>query len=217
MKNRLDEFSKKSTLNRIDFSNKSRNQVMERISTLNRKSLFSIWSIRILGTAALLLLFLIPVYIAFQSTVEAPDQTAKIQKITPTKPPVEDLESQYNNLIKPDSTQSQVVNYNSKQELIETFTDIMSRDLAVQMADQFFRKTDEGWKLIATDGPATVHFDAAYDLTKINAKKYSLTQTQETQLTGKIRLSITYQYQNNKWIIQNRTIENLNRQSSNTR
>ncbi|WP_164667319.1 hypothetical protein [Virgibacillus doumboii] len=209
MNKRLDELSKKSTLNRIKFSEESRNQVMQRISKKNRKRSISIWNKRILSAVTLMFLLLIPVYIAFQSTVEAPNQTADSQKVTPEKPPLENLENSYENLIMQDPEQLRVVNYDSKQELIKAFSEIMSHDLAVQKVDRFFRETDEELFKNESDGPVTVNFDNAYEITKISDKKYRLTQTQESELTGKIRLTITYQYQDDKWIIQDRTVESL--------
>ncbi|MFB4169418.1 hypothetical protein [Virgibacillus sp. JSM 102003] len=220
MKERLNEFSKKSSLNNIEFSEESREQVMQHISKKNKVNVFSMWNKRILSAATLLLLLMVPAYITFNSLqdnatdsnedLSGPSEDPKVQTVEPEKPPLEDLENQYESMIKQEyNEQLEVVKYDTKQELIDAFTKIMSQDLAVQSADQFFRVNNGELFVNESGGPALIDFDTEYNLTKISDKEYELTQTQESQLRGNIRLTVTYQYQEGGWIIADRNVESL--------
>ncbi len=221
MKERLNEFSKKSSLNNIEFSDESREQVMQHISKKNKGSVFSMWNKRILSAATLLLLLMVPAYITFNSlqdnatdsneNLSGPSEDPKIQTVEPDRPPLEDLENQYESMIMQEEEQLEVVNYDTKQELIDVFTKIMSLDLAVESADQFFRVSDGELFVSESGGPPLIDFDTEYNLTKNSDKEYDLTQTQENELTGNIRLTVTYQYQEGAWIIANRNVESLDK------
>ncbi|MBP1949683.1 hypothetical protein [Virgibacillus litoralis] len=223
MKERLNEFSKKSSLNNIEFSEESREQVMERISKKSKVSVFSMWNKRILSAATLLLLLMVPTYITFNSlqddatdpneNLSGPSENPKVQSVEPEKPPLEDLENQYESMLMQEYNEElEVVNYDTKQELIDAFTKIMSQDVAVQSADQFFR-VNNGELFVSESGePSLIDFDTEYNLTKNSDKEYELTQTQESELTGNIHLTVTYQYQEGDWIIAARNVESLDNQ-----
>ncbi|MGP4108532.1 hypothetical protein [Virgibacillus sp. L01] len=223
MMERLNEFSKKSSLNNIEFSDESREQVMQHISKKNKGSVFSMWNKRILSVATLLLLLMIPAYITFNSlqdnatdsneNLSGPSENPKVQTVEPEKPPLEDLENQYESMIMQEyNEQEEVVNYDTKQELIDAFTKIMSQDLAVESADQFFRVRDGELFVSESEGPPLINFDTEYNLTKNNDKEYELAQKQESQLRGNIRLTVTYKYQEDGWIIADRNVESLDNQ-----
>src|SRR5699024_7838954 len=155
MKDRLNDFSKKSTLNDIQFSEKSRQQVMQRISAINKKRRCAGWGKTTLSAAALIILLMIPGYFvidSLQNQTSTPEENLAVEKdqavteeaseITPETPPVEELEKRYRDLVDPEIDGLEVVNYNSKDELINTFTEVMSQNLAEQTADDFFREAD---------------------------------------------------------------------------
>ncbi|SEQ90573.1 hypothetical protein SAMN05216232_3650 [Virgibacillus subterraneus] len=223
MKERLNEFSKKSTLNNIDFSEESREQVMQQISKKSKVNVFSMWNKRILSAATLLLLLMVPAYITFNSlqddatdpneNLSGPSEDSEVQTVEPEKPPLEDLDNQYESMVVQEyNEQLEVVNYDTKQELTDAFTEIMSQDLAIQSADQFFRVNNGELFVSESGGPALIDFDTEYNLTKISDKEYELTQTQESEFTGNIRLTVTYQYQEGDWIIADRNAESLDSQ-----
>lgn len=221
MKERLNEFSKNSTLNNIEFSEESREQVMQHISKKNKGNVFSMWNKRILSAATLLLLLMVPAYITFNSLQDnatdsnenfsGPSEAPEVQSVEPEKPPLEDLENQYESMIMQEKEQLEVVKYDTKQELIDAFTEIMSQDLAVKSVDQFFRVNNGELLVSESGGPDLIELDKEYNLTKNSDKEYELTQTQESEITGNIRLTVTYQYKEGGWIIADRNAESLDK------
>ncbi len=221
MKNRLEEFSKRSSLNDIKFPKKSREQVNQRITKIKRKNIFSSWNRKILSAATLLLLLAFPAYITYDAfKVEAPgqqgstlesNQNPNAQAVTPDKPPVTKLENQYKSvLIQPISDQRNVLKFDTKQQLIKAFTEVMSHDLAAENADAFYRENSEGLFLESRGGPITLNAAPDYNLAKIKDREYKVTQEKSGEYTGNARLSITYIYHDGKWIIQDRNLKPLN-------
>lgn len=219
MKDRLNDFSKKSTLNDIQFSEKSRQQVMQRISAINKKRRYAGWGKTTLSAAALIILLMIPGYFvidSLQNQTSTPEENLAVEKdqavteeaseITPETPPVEELEKRYRDLVDPEIDGLEVVNYNSKDELINTFTEVMSQNLAEQTADDFFREADGDLYVSESDKPVYFSTENDYDLTKNCDTQFELAQTVENQLSGRYRINITYQYQDDHWTIRERKV-----------
>ncbi|ALX48877.1 hypothetical protein [Lentibacillus amyloliquefaciens] len=221
MKERLKDFSKKSTVNHIEFSKKSRQQVMQRISGINKKSRYASWGKRALSATALIMLLIIPGYFvidSLQNQTSNPDENVPdVEKnppvndeepeITPETPPVEELENRYRDMvINQEIDGLEVVNYDSMNELVNAFTEVMSQSLAEQTADDYFREDDGNLYVNESGGPAFLNAESDYDLTEISNTQYELAQTTKTEQSGQFRINITYQYQDDRWIIQERKV-----------
>ncbi|MFC4558277.1 hypothetical protein ACFO3D_08625 [Virgibacillus kekensis] len=223
MKRNLENFSKQSTLNNITFSESNRERINKRVSNHKKGGLFVIWNPKILSAAVLLFLLAVPVFIAYDSyNVKAPgtpEETPNTIKgptpeATPLQPPVRELERKYRNFINNQETTDnmKLVEYNTKEELINDFAEFVNRDLAREKVDTFFRETDSGVFIVGTGGPTTLFPEKNFILEKVNKKQYEVVQEQEKEMTGNIRLSITYHYKNGKWKISNRNVDNLSNQ-----
>ena len=101
-----------------------------------------------------------------------------------------------------DEDSRRVINFNSKAQWVQHMSEIMDEDLARSYADEFFYEKDGGLYLLSREGPIMLSLDQPYELKKIDETKVQVTQTSENVMTGKYELTITYEYRDGRWIIQ---------------
>jgi len=119
------------------------------------------------------------------------------------------LEEEFENRLFQETEEDSFVvkNYDSKEELIEYFSEIMDSNLAETYVDDYYEYVDGELALPPRDGPVMIIEDRDYSLEMIHRRAYKLTQETETELHGKYTLRITYHYENGRWIIKDRDVE----------
>ncbi len=108
-----------------------------------------------------------------------------------------------------DEATSKVDKFNSKAAWIEYMSEIADLALAQAYADEFFLEKDGGLYIVPRDGPAMLLLDQPYELKNIGEHQAQVTQTAEDIMYGKYKLTITYEYRDGHWIIQDRDFISL--------
>ncbi|MCA0988473.1 LPXTG cell wall anchor domain-containing protein [Guptibacillus algicola] len=121
------------------------------------------------------------------------------------KPPVEELEKQFDQLIELETNkENEVKKYDSIDRLEQEFKSIMVWPLADHYVDTFFEERDGKLIKIARDGPVRLLDNKDYTLEKINENHYKLTQPNENNMRGEYTLTIHYKYEAGKWVFADR-------------
>ncbi|SDK17576.1 hypothetical protein [Sediminibacillus albus] len=121
------------------------------------------------------------------------------------KPPVEDLEKQFNDLMNLETTENgEVVQYDSKARLEQEFKGIMVWPLADHFVDTYFKEENDKLYMREIDGPYKLNTNQDYTLEKISDTKYKLTQEGANQLRGEYTLTINYSFEAGKWVFADR-------------
>lgn len=94
-----------------------------------------------------------------------------------------------------------VINYKSKNELVQSFHSLSSLSLAKKYVDYYYKDYPEGLYLIPTELPPWFIGDAPYDKERINKNTIKIIQHNERELYGEYTIQITFTYDNG-WKLQ---------------
>ncbi|MDW7668785.1 MAG: S-layer homology domain-containing protein [Bacillota bacterium] len=100
-----------------------------------------------------------------------------------------------------------VLDFDNREDLVDYFAEIMDRELAESYVDDYYEYVDGELTLPPKDGPVMIIEDRDYELEMIHRRAYKLIQETETELYGHYTITITYHYENERWIIEDRDIE----------
>jgi uncharacterized lipoprotein YehR (DUF1307 family) len=119
--------------------------------------------------------------------------------------PLEELTNKYEKGIyqEVEEDSRRVINFADKAQWVRHMSEIMDGDLAQSYADEFFYEKEDGLYLLSRGGPFMLILDQPYELKKIDETKVQVTQISENVMTGKYELTVTYEYRDGRWIIQN--------------
>lgn len=121
------------------------------------------------------------------------------------KPPVEELEQQFVDLIYQETAEDQEVqNYDALGALKQDLQGIMMAPLADHYLEEFFYEENDNLYLTARDGPIQLNTEEDYQLEQVNDTTYKLTQTSSNELHGDYTLTITYSYEAGRWVFADR-------------
>lgn len=121
------------------------------------------------------------------------------------KPPVEELEKQFNEFFTLETTdEGEVKKYDSMDRLEEEIKSIMVWPLADQYLETYFYEENDKLYLKAMDGPIKLDTDMEYHMEKVDANHYTVTQDRENQQYGKYTVKIDYSYEAGKWVFEDR-------------
>ena len=97
--------------------------------------------------------------------------------------------------------------FDDREALIDHMFEIADRELAEDFVDEFYDETDGEFELIPRDGPIRLFEDEPYELRQIHPRQYQLIQSTHTELTGDYTLTVTYAFEDQRWIMKNREVE----------
>lgn len=120
-----------------------------------------------------------------------------------------ELENEYIDRVFPktgDDSQK-LVEYDTKEELIDYISEIANPHMAKQIVDNYYNKKEDGLYIIAKDAPTKIYPEKPYELDKIDDEKYNLVQSAEDNLRGKYKFTVEIVRKEDKWIINNRIFE----------
>jgi hypothetical protein len=119
------------------------------------------------------------------------------------KVPVKELEDTFRNGIyqEVDEATRKVKKFDTKAQWVQYMSEIMDERLAQTFAHDFFNEKEDGLYLISRSGPVVLVFEEHYETKEIKKDKIQVIQTSENILFGKYKLTITYEYRDNRWII----------------
>ncbi|MGM0395695.1 MAG: S-layer homology domain-containing protein [Bacillota bacterium] len=100
-----------------------------------------------------------------------------------------------------------VVDFDSKESLVEHISEIADRELAETYVDNYYDYMDGELVLPPKDGITTIIEDRDYQLEMIHPREYQMTQETTTEMVGHYTLTVTYHYENEAWIMKDRDLE----------
>ena len=100
-----------------------------------------------------------------------------------------------------------VVNFDDKESLVDYISEIADRELAESYVDTYYDYMEGELVQPPKDGITRIIEDREYQLEMIHPREFRLTQETTTELVGHYTLSITYRYENDGWIMQERDLE----------
>ncbi|SHG48822.1 hypothetical protein [Ornithinibacillus halophilus] len=128
---------------------------------------------------------------------------------TPSHDTIVELTTQFMNLIVQDLYEDyQVVHYDSKDELLEEFEKIASKEVAKPFVDFYFKEKNGNLYIVPTETPAWFVKDKDYDMKQIEDGQVKINQFNESEFFGDYTIELTFTYTNKGWKITNITYPN---------
>jgi hypothetical protein len=152
-------------------------------------------------------LFLIAVSILLGSSYNNNPVTANkiltinsdVQKPTP---PVEQLASQFmKQLIQKTDEYYRVENFETKDQLINSFQEIASIEVASKYVNYYYYEEDGSLYIVPTETPPWFEQGNSYTLMEVTKGHYRLSQRNFSEIHGNYIIHIDYKYENGKWRI----------------
>jgi hypothetical protein len=106
-----------------------------------------------------------------------------------------------NHLVQETDQDYKVKKYHSKNELIESFSSIASKEVAKKFVDVYYKETGGNLYIIPTETPPWFTRNQSYKLDKINETETNVTQLNSSELYGDYKIEITFQWVKDHWII----------------
>ncbi|MCR3957033.1 MAG: S-layer homology domain-containing protein [Gudongella sp.] len=100
-----------------------------------------------------------------------------------------------------------VVNFDDKESLVDYISEIADRELAASYVDTYFDYMEGELVQPPKDGITRIIEDREYQLEMVHPREFRLTQETTTELVGHYTLAITYRYEDDGWIMQERDLE----------
>ncbi|WP_188207861.1 DUF3221 domain-containing protein [Alkalibacillus aidingensis] len=91
--------------------------------------------------------------------------------------------------------------YDTIAEIRDSFTRVMSTELANRHIDTYVREQDGDLHLVATEAPIFLDQDEPYDVVEISDDEYHIKQEINNELTGHVEMIFTIIYENFQWIV----------------
>jgi hypothetical protein len=144
-------------------------------------------------------------------TANTPTNNTKANKKEPTEtnkiPTVKELKQVaaifFEELIQPTDDHYRVLDFNNKYVLQEHLMELASLHVVSYYINGLYEEQEGELYIIPMDSPPWIEESNPADLTKVNADEYILTQTNESDLHGHYKITISFKYIKNNWIITN--------------
>ncbi|UCZ51401.1 hypothetical protein LGQ02_10945 [Bacillus shivajii] len=114
-----------------------------------------------------------------------------------------EFEEVFMNVIENSDENGKVTNHESKEDLSEHFTQIMSPQLAEWHVETYFREEEGDVFVIPTDTPLWFDDSKPYDEVKENDETYHVYQIRENEMIGKVEMIYILTVDEGKWIVEN--------------
>lgn len=101
----------------------------------------------------------------------------------------------------------EIVDYHSKEELINYVSEIADKKLAEAFVNSLYTEENGKLYIIPKGGPARILPDSPSELNKLDEKTFELIQEEEDMLRGPYRLTIEFKYLDDSWKMSNRKEE----------
>ncbi|MDC3418276.1 hypothetical protein [Aquibacillus salsiterrae] len=169
---------------------------------------------RIIGVIAIIVLLVLPTIKPNRDVFAEDDYVSNSHVLSnkgeqPPKQQVEKVELTHDELVKitdefirllvqQSDSNNKVINYQSKEMLVEAFKSIATKEVAKPYIDYYFEEKDSGLYIVPTETPPWFEKDQKYEMIDIGNNKVKISQSNQNELYGeyKIELELTY---SNKW------------------
>lgn len=132
--------------------------------------------------------------------------TKKVKAVT-DQPDVMSLTKEFKmRMIQKTNDHFVVLNYKTKEELVDSLTGIVERPLAQTFVNHFYTEKNGQLKIIPTEFIPWFDSSKPYTLKKVAKNSYQLEQKNKTSLHGSYRLEIVFRKTKSSWRISSVTI-----------
>ncbi len=129
------------------------------------------------------------------------DQTEKEDE-SDSSPPLEYILDEFQQrLIQDIDEDYRVLDFDTKQELIEYISEISDPSIAEEYVDEFYEMKDGGLYIIPRDGPMLIDTGKDYTVNRVSQSEYQIVQTGENELWGNYTIETTVEKTGDKWRI----------------
>ncbi|WP_421384808.1 hypothetical protein ACOJQI_08560 [Bacillus salacetis] len=91
--------------------------------------------------------------------------------------------------------------YESKEEIIQHFSTIMTPEYAESLADTYIREENGSLSVVATETPLWLREDQSYTLTEVSEEEYEVIQHINNQLRGRKEVTFTLVMEDDTWVV----------------
>jgi len=102
---------------------------------------------------------------------------------------------------------NEVVDFNSKEELLNYVMEVAGKDLATLFVDNIYEEQAGKLYLIPKGAPPRFLVGSPYEFNKIDEDSYVIIQDEENEMYGPYRLTIEFKYIDGKWKMTDRIFE----------
>ncbi|WP_188453983.1 hypothetical protein [Virgibacillus oceani] len=93
-----------------------------------------------------------------------------------------------------------VINYRTKKDLLDSFAEIASRDVAAKYVDFYFNEKQDGLYVVPTELPPWLNEENNYDMIQLEKNKVKVVQTNKSNFYGDYTVAIEFTF-DSKWKI----------------
>lgn len=115
------------------------------------------------------------------------------------------MEQFMNQIVQEIDEDYKVVHYQTKDELLDTFEKISTREVAITYVDFYFTEKDDGLYLLPTETPPWFIPENDYDVIQLNWNKVMVEQYNQLDLYGDYTIQVELTYIDGAWKITNIT------------
>jgi type IV secretory pathway component VirB8 len=112
------------------------------------------------------------------------------------------LTDNFMNLILQDITEEyKVIQYQSKESLLQAFEEVSTREVAKPFVDFYFYEENDGLYIVPTETPPWFNKQNGYDVVQLDYNKVLIQQENELELYGNYTVEFELTYQDQGWRI----------------
>ncbi|MBU8908666.1 hypothetical protein [Desertibacillus haloalkaliphilus] len=92
-----------------------------------------------------------------------------------------------------------LASFDSREEVISYFSEVMSLELAEQLADSYIREDDSDLYIVATESPIWLDPEEEFTIEQVNDGHYRIIQEHQSELIGHVEMAFHARWENNSW------------------
>ncbi|MGD7021241.1 hypothetical protein FZC79_00800 [Rossellomorea vietnamensis] len=98
--------------------------------------------------------------------------------------------------------------YESRDEIIQQFSTIMTKEQAEDLADIYINDKDGTLSVVATEAPIWLKYDQDYNVEKISEGEYHVIQNNSSELRGNLEVTFVLVLDNDSWLVSKTKTDN---------
>ncbi|TYS16156.1 hypothetical protein FZC78_12465 [Rossellomorea vietnamensis] len=91
--------------------------------------------------------------------------------------------------------------YESRDEIIQKFSTIMTKEQAEDLADIYINDKDGTLSVVATEAPIWLKYDQDYKVEKISEGEYHIIQSNSSELRGNLEVTFVLVMEDDSWLV----------------
>lgn len=106
-----------------------------------------------------------------------------------------DVTNQFKELLIQDINESyRVINFNTKKELLNAFTQVTTKELAFNYVDYYYIEKEDGLYILPTEGPPGFIPGKDYSMVQLSETEFVIQQTNYSYIYGEYTLEINFTF-----------------------